>query len=243
MRRTEQQLVVISVLRGELADVERGIDVLQARTNQAAGDDAAIELAANRIAAATAARRRIKEINSAMAGRTLTEMRKSSGPVAALINGKRIGGEELTALVEIETAMRALAGAGMIRSPGLELKSPGQRPEWSQHTSDAVENYRSWANFWSARRTYGDRTAEIVVRAVVHGHAFGVIERDVGIKTGRGSKIAVLGLRDYAARSGWVTRDVGERWMQEALTSFKGAPLGELGLAVARAKAVPHEHA
>jgi hypothetical protein len=119
----------------------------------------------------------------------------------------------------------------------LELKSSGKKGEWSKVTADAVENYIAWANFWSARKTCGDHTSEIVVRAVVHGHAFRVIERDVGIGTGRGAVICVRGLRDYAARSGWVARGIAAKWMDDALTSFKHArPLTELELALARAR-------
>jgi hypothetical protein len=228
--------VAITVLTGELANIDRSIDVLQAMSGQAAGDDALIELAANRIAGAVAARKHIRAINRAMAGRVLTEIRKSSGPMEALINGRKIGGEELMAIQDIETAINAMAGAGMIRPVSLEIKSAGMRRDWSKSIEDSVENYRHWADFWSKRRTYGDRTSEIVVRAVVHGHAFGLIERDSGIQHGRGAVIAVRGLRDYAARAGWVSSGVARAWMEEAASSFKGTALGELGLSVARAK-------
>jgi hypothetical protein len=228
----------ITVLTGELSDVEREIDRIQAMTNQAdPDDDAVIEIAAKRIAGATASRKRIKAINKAMAGKTLLELRKASGPMEALIMNHDIAGEEMMAIMDIEMAMMALSGAGMIKPVSLELKSSGKKGEWSKVTADAVENYVAWANFWSARQTYCDHTSEIVVRAVVHGHAFRVIERDVGIGTGRGAVICVRGLRDYAARSGWVARGIATKWMDDALTSFKHArPLTELDLAIARAK-------
>lgn len=241
--KTNDAPVAITLLSGELANINRSLDILQAVSDQGIGNDALIELAANRIAGATAARKRIKAINAAMAGRSLAEIRKSSGPMEALINSHKISTEELMAVMDIEKAMMALAGAGMIKPMSIELKSAGKKRDWSRMTSDAVQNYIAWANFWSARRTYGDRTAEIVVRVVIHGQSFREIAQDVGKDRETCPRIAVRGLRDYAARSGWVARRVAQQWMREALTSFKGTPLGELGLAIDRAKKLPHERA
>ena len=122
-------------------------------TNQAdPDDDAVIGIAGKRIAGATASRKRIKAINKAMAGKTLLELRKASGPMeVALIMGHNIAGEEMMSIMDIEMAMMALSGAGMIKPVSLELKSSGKKGEWSKVTYDAVENYVAWANFWSAR--------------------------------------------------------------------------------------------
>jgi hypothetical protein len=237
-KRVIESPIDIMVLTGEMADVERGIDILQAMTNQAIGDDDLIELAANRIAGANAARKRIKAINRAMDGKTLLELRRSNGPMEALIVGKKITGEEMMAIIDIETAMNALSGAGMIKPVSLELKSAGKKGDWSKLTSDAVENYRHWADFWSGRRTYGDRTSEIVIRSVVHMHSFRTIALDVGKDRETCTRIAVRGLRDYAARAGWVPRSLATKWMDEALKSFNGRPAGELRLAIARARSV-----
>jgi hypothetical protein len=226
----------ITVLTGEMASIEREIDILQAITNQADGDDELIEIAAKRIAGATAARKRIKAINKAMEGKTLLQLRKANGPMEALIIGQKIAGEEMMAIMDIEAAMMALSGAGMIKPISLELKSAGKKGDWSRMTEDSVENYRAWANFWSARKVYGDHTSEIVVRAVVHQHSFRTIAQDVSKDRETCARIAVRGLRDYAARSGWVSHRVARQWMDEALKSFKGTPLGPLQLAINRAK-------
>jgi hypothetical protein len=193
-------------------------------------------LTASQLIAAKERRLQIEAIRNAMAGKTLTELRKARSPIEVLINTYKIGAEELAAVDDIKTAFNAVAGAGMIKSASLELRSPGRQADWSKMTAGSVENYRKWADFWSGRRTFGDRTADIVVRAIVHEHSFRSLEAEYGIKHGRGAVIAQRGLRDYAARSGWVTRRTADDWMAEALKSFKGTPLGEYGLAVRRAK-------
>jgi hypothetical protein len=233
----------IRVLTGELADIDRGIDRMNAMVaiemkRRGSGDKDLIDRFAVRIVDATAQRKRIRAINRAMEGKSLLELRLSGGPMAVLINGHQIGGEEMMAIMDIEIAFMALSGAMMIKPVSLELKSAGQKAEWSSKTSDAVEGYIAWANFWSGRKTYGDRTMEIVTRSVVAGHSFRVIEQDIGIRNGQGPKIAVRGLRDYAARAGWVTRRTATQWMEEALTSFNGTPLDPLALAIARAQAL-----
>ena len=173
-----------------------------------------------------------------MAGKTLLELRKASGPMEALIMNHDIAGEEMMAIMDIEMAMMALSGAGMIKPVSLELKSSGKKGEWSKVTADAVENYVGLGELLVGA---GKPTATIRRRSwsvlSSTGHAFRVIERDVGIGTGRGAVICVRGLRDYAARSGWVARGIAAKWMDDALTSFKHArPLTELDLAIARAK-------
>jgi hypothetical protein len=228
----------ITVLTGELVDIDRSVDRLMMMATQADGDDELIDRTAKRVVDATAQRKRIRAINRAMEGKSLVELRLSGGPMATLISGHKIGGEEMMAIMDIELAFMALSGAMMIKPVSLELKSAGKKAEWSSRTSDAVEAYRLWADFWSKRRTFGDRTMEIVTRSVLNGHAFRVIEQDIGIRNGMGPKIAVRGLRDYAARAGWVTRRIGDGWMDEALTSFNGQPLEALALAIARAQAL-----
>ncbi|MET4238573.1 hypothetical protein ABIB07_001791 [Bradyrhizobium sp. RT10b] len=232
--------VAITVLTGEMAFIERGIDRLQARLDDMGQkdqlDEEFIDMAANRMAGASAARKRIKAINAAMDGKTLVELRRANGPMEALIIGQKIAGEEMMAIMDMERAMMAISGAGFIKPVSLELKSAGKKGEWSRMTEDSVENYRAWADFWSARKTYGDHTSEIVVRAVIHGHSFRTIAHDVSKDRETCTKIAVRGLRDYAARAGWVPRQLAVKWMGDALKSFRGRPVGELGLAVARAR-------
>src|SRR5258707_335335 len=124
----------------------------------------------------------------------------------------------------------------MIKPVSLELKSAGKKGDWSRMTEDSVQNYVAWANFWAARKTYGDHTSEIVVRAVVHQHSFRTIAQDVSKDRETCARIAVRGLRDYAARAGWVSHRIAHQWMEDALKSFRGRPVGELRLAIARAK-------
>jgi hypothetical protein len=226
----------VTVLTGELAELDRGTDRLMEMARQADGDHDRIDRVAVRIAAAQAERRRIKSINKFVDGKTLLEMRMRGGPMATLINNERIGGEEMMSIMDIELAILAISGGLQIKPVSLELKSAGMKGEISNRALEARRRYESWAKFWSARAVSGDRTMAIVIAAVIDGRAFRVIEQDYGISPGRGSVICVRGLRDYSARSGEVTSRLAKQWMDEALRSFKDrSPLSK---AVARAKAL-----
>jgi hypothetical protein len=241
-RKQDDGPVQITVLTGEMNELDRSVALLQKRLNQSKGDDESIDRAAIRIVSATAERKRIKAINRAMGNKSLLQLRLCGGPIAVLINGHQIAGEEMMAIMEIEQAMTALTGAGMVKPVSLELKSAGMKAETSRKTDEVIRRYQKWARFWAARRTYGDRTMEVVERSVVHGHSYRVIEQDLGIRHGQGPKIAVRGLRDYAARApDWVNRSLANRWMDEALTSFNGKPLDPLSLAIAKAQSARME--
>jgi hypothetical protein len=229
----------ITVLNGELAELNRSTDRLMTMMQQADGDKELIDRTAIRVVAAAAERRRIKAINKFVDGKSLVELRMRGGPMATLINGHKIGGEEMMAIMDIELAINALSGGLMFKPVSLELKSAGAKADWSGKVSEAVERYRHWANFWSARAVKGDKTFAIVIAAVIEGRAFRAIEQDCNIGTGRASLVCVRGLRDYAARSAEVVPRIAKQWMDEALLSFKDrSPLAK---AVARAIAVKAE--
>ena len=231
--------VDVRVLTGELADIDRGVDRLLEMMRQSDGDKEVIDRTAVRVVAATAERKRIRDINRAMGGKTLVELRMRGGPMAVLINNHRIASEEMMAIMDIELAVLCISGGLQIKPVSLELKSAGVKGEISSRGLEARRRFEAWAKFWSARAVAGDKTMAIVLAAVIEGRAFRVIEQDYGIGTGRGAMICIRGLRDYSARSGEVTSRLAHQWMDDALLSFRDrTPLAK---AVARAKAVKAE--
>ena len=180
-------------------------------------------------------RKRILEINRAL-GRAalrgdgsegasqLTAVRVRNNPVAWLVSTRKIGGDEFRAALEIETAVMALSGALMFKPLSMEKTSPGRREDWDDRTSAAVERYRRFADHWSDRRSqYGDRTLEILIGALVDQRPFSQIESDIGLRHGRASLVTIRGLRDYAARAGFVDRGLAARWKAEAAQSFRAS--------------------
>ena len=241
-RKKIEKPIDIVVLSGPLRAVERStghiLNFIAAGKETKTVDDS---YEAEYLAELAAERRRIKEINKYVDGRTLTEMRLRGGPMATLLNRHKIGGEEFRAIMDIELAFQAVSGGLMFKAVSLELKSPGMKPEWSSKTSDAVQRFQPYANFWTQRRVFGDPTWEIVVASVIEGRAFRVIEEDVGLRHGMASKIAVRGLRDYAARARWVEPAVGRKWQDDALTTHRGND--PLALAMSRHAAARFEEA
>ena len=210
----------VTVLTGELDELNRNTDRLMVMMQQSDGDKELIDRTAVRVVAAAAERKRIKAINKFADGKTLVELRMRGGPMAVLINNHKIGGEEMMAIMDIELAITAISGGLMFKPVSLELKSAGKKADWSGKVSEAVERYKTWANFWSKRVAAGDRTLAIVIAAVIDGRAFRNIEQDYSIGTGRASLICVRGLRDYSARAGEVTSRLAHRWMDDDLRSF-----------------------
>lgn len=225
----------VTVLGSELAEVNRSTDRLMTMMQQS-GKDEVIERTAFRVAAEAAERRRIKDINKFVDGRTLTELRMRGGPIATLINKHRIGGEEMMAIMDIELAITTIAGGLLFKPVSLELKSAGVKSDPSNKALDARRRYEAWANFWSKRAVNGDRTLAIVIAAVIDGRAFRAIEDDYSIRNGRAVMICIRGLRDYSARSGEVTSRLAHQWMEDALKSFKDR--GPLSKAIAMHLAV-----
>jgi hypothetical protein len=229
----------ITVLTGELADIDRSVDRLMEMARQSDGDKETIDRVAVRIVAATVERKRIKAINRAMGDKTLVELRMRGGPVATLVNNHDIGSEEVMAIMDIELAILAISGGLQIKPVSLELKSAGMKGEISNRALEARRRFEAWAKFWTCRAVAGDKTMAIVIAAVIEGRPFRVIEQDYNIGTGRAVKVCIRGLRDYSARCGEVAARLAQKWMADALLSFRDR--SPLSVAVARAKAFKRE--
>jgi hypothetical protein len=153
-------------------------------------------------------------------GTGATILRFRAAPLARLIERRRIGGEEVRAADDIATAFHAQAAAVMIKSPSLEKRDASYQGREPFRIIDAVARYKPWAQHWSQRARRGDRTLEIIVAAIIDERAFHVIEADAGIRHGLAARVAISGLRDYAARAGWTDRSTGERWIRAAEAMF-----------------------
>lgn len=184
-------------------------------------------------------RKRIRLINAALQAKgesAFTGLKLGNSPIAALLERRKIGGEELTAAQEIETAFMAISGAMMIKPLAMErVSSGGKSPDFPERTSKAIARYQAWANHWSVRSKRGDKTLEIAIAAIIDMRPFSVIEADVGIRHGMAQKVTIRALRDYAARAGWAEGGNTKRWKDEAEQSFPVVPV-ELAYAMARAR-------
>jgi len=145
-----------------------------------------------------------------------------ASPVIGLVDRKLASGEEIMAADEIDTAVRAVAGATMIKSACLERIDGGRTPpEWDQHTGVAVANFKRWANHWSAlAKQRSDCMLRCVYAAVVERRAISSLAADLGFGHNKVAHAVVAGLRDYAARAGWVDRQVAQKWMRDADKAF-----------------------
>jgi hypothetical protein len=168
--------------------------------------------------------RRIKEINAYLGSHeyALSHARLQGSPMALLIERGSAKGEEFTAAQEIETAYFALTGALMFKPMSMERTSPGRHPDWSPRVTDAVQQYQAWANHWSARRkTHLDYTLECVISAVIDQRPIRTIAADLGFDFRKIERAVLGGLRDYAARAGWVDGKIAREWMEAAKMTFQ----------------------
>lgn len=167
--------------------------------------------------------KRIKEINAFLGSGeyALSAKRLAGSPMAMLIERASAKGEELMAAQEIETAYFAISGALMFKPLSMERTSPGRYPDWSGKTTDAVQRYQGWANHWSARKkSHLDHTLECVIAAVIDQRPLRVIGEDLGFGRERIERAVLFGLRDYAARAGWVDGKIARDWMEAAERTF-----------------------
>lgn len=165
----------------------------------------------------------IKEINAYLgsAEYALTAKRLAGSPMYFLIEKGSAKGEELMAAQEIELAFMALAGGLMFKPLSLEKTSPGVRQDWSAKTANAVSQYQSWANHWSNRRkSHLDHTLECVIAAVIDQRPIRAIGEDLGFHHRKIERAVLGGLRDYAARAGWVDGKIARQWMDTAEQTF-----------------------
>lgn len=167
--------------------------------------------------------KRIKEINAYLGAHenALAQTRLRGSPMTLLIEKASAKGEELMAAQEIELAYMALAGALMFKPISMEKTSPGAKRDWSPRTTGVVQQYQAWANHWSQRRkAHLDYTLECVIAAVIDQRPIRVIGEDLGFHHTKIERAVLGGLRDYAARAGWVDGKIAKAWMEAAEQTF-----------------------
>lgn len=168
-------------------------------------------------------RKRIREINKTAVD--LACLRLKGGPLASLIDRKKIGPAEVMAAQDIDKAFAAITIGIGFKPISLERNDRGGDTNWPAATIDAVRRFQSWSTFWSERKKRGDKSLPICIAAVIDERSLTGIEDDEGIRNGSAGKIVARMLRDYSARAGWVTGHLASQWTTEALMSFRLDPL------------------
>lgn len=156
-------------------------------------------------------------------------------PIARLVDEKKIGPAEYMAAQEFFTAFNTITGGLWIKPQSLERRDPSYGSRESLAIIEAQHHYRRFVDYWSGRAKAGDKTLAILVAAVVDERPFHVIEADLTIRHGKARQATIGGLRDYAARAGFVSREVAASWIEEAARTFTVIPPA-LSLASARAR-------
>lgn len=156
-------------------------------------------------------------------GTKLTTIRVEQNPIATLLARKKIGGEELMAAQDIELAVMAIAGASMFKPLTMEKSDRSHiAKDWPKTTADAVERYQHFANHWSKRKKQsGDPMLEVVYSAVVDQWTMRTIGSDLGYHHSKIERAVICGLRDYAARAGWLERRAAQAALDAAAGMFK----------------------
>lgn len=155
-------------------------------------------------------------------GTGLTRLKLSPNPVARLADAKKLGPEELQAVEEINTAFSALASRLMVRGMAMERVDRSRFGDGGTGSAArAVEHYTRWADHWSARaKAYCDPTLEIVVAVAVDQRPVRAVAAELGFDHRKIETAVVNGLRDYAARAGFVTGSMAVRWIDAANSCF-----------------------
>lgn len=168
-------------------------------------------------------RERIRDINKVAVD--LACIRLKGGPLASLIDRRKIGPAEVMAAQDIDKAFSAITIGIGFKPISLERKDRGGDTNWPAATIDAVRRFQGWSDFWSERKKRGDKSLPICIAAVIDERSLSGIEDDEGIRNGSAGKIVARMLRDYSARAGWVTGHLALQWTTEALMSFRLDPL------------------
>ena len=85
--------------------------------------------------------------------KAVREVRLRGSPIARLVDSGRIGGDELRAAQDIESAFMAISGGLFMKPLNMERVDGGRgNPDWPHALAKIVGQYQDWANFWSDRR-------------------------------------------------------------------------------------------
>lgn len=151
---------------------------------------------------------------------TIARLRQA--PVALLAERRKIGGEEIMAADEFSRAFMALQGFLMFKPLNMERIDKGYgSPDWSAKTKTAVTRYLKWKNHWAVAAAHGDCTHEIMTSAIIDERPIRQIATDIGRRHSTTELALVRGLRDYAARAGWVEPRRAAEWIAEAMKTFR----------------------
>lgn len=158
-------------------------------------------------------------------GQTILKLRQKAIP--KLVDEGKIGPEELAAAAEILIAFNAIASRLMCRGISYErVDNGGGSPDtsWPAKIAKPVERYQAYASAWTRRNEdYGDPTLEIVIDAVIDELHLSAIHAKHGCRLAKIEKALICGLRDYAARAGFITGHKAQAWQDEAAAVFGAA--------------------
>ncbi len=155
------------------------------------------------------------------AGATARIVRKLQGsPLAWLASRGRIHEKELRAAEDIMIAFLSPSRALVLRGCPMERPYQDDNVDTSGTSGDAERRCGAFVQYWSRRAKLGDPTLAIVVAIVVDQRPFSSIEEEIGIRSGQAASAVVAGLRDYAARAGWVDGGLAQQWMDSATAVF-----------------------
>ena len=165
-----------------------------------------------------------------------TILKFTGSPIDRLVHDKRIGPVELIAAHDLHDGYMAITGHLWLRAVTLErVDASGGGGDSPPRIIDAQRRYKAFAGHWSMMAKRGDRTLRILIDAVVDERPLRIVEDDLGIRHGLAAKAVVRGLRDYAARAGWVDPTTRAQWLADAGNTFHTLHPA-LSLAIAAAK-------
>jgi hypothetical protein len=181
----------------------------------------ASDMAVSRIKRAVRKAERMAGDGGEVGGTGQTVIRLSASPVQRLIESKAIGGEEVQAADEIVRVFMAISGALFPRSASLVRFDRGMAPPDPPGMIDAQARYRAFAAHWSDMAKHGHPLLAILIDALVDERGFRDIEAEHRMRNGKARKVVIAGLRDYAARAGWVSGQVRYSWLLGASGLFR----------------------
>lgn len=175
------------------------------------------------------------EKKSGTGGTGQTILKMTAKPLGRLVDDHRIGPVEVMAAQDFELAFMTIGRALWIKPQSYERRDPSYGGVERVKEIDAQTRYKAFADHWSMMRKRGDKTLEILTRALIDEQPFRLIEDDLNIKHGVASKAVIRGLRDYAARAKWTDPATAALWKAEAGTTFKtNHPQVTLAMAASR---------
>ena len=178
---------------------------------------------------------RVSGDGTEIGGTGATVLKQGLPPVAHLLRPRgpdqppAITLVEQRAADEINYAIMTITAPLRIRSGSMEyVDGRGYDPGYGMaRQADTVKRYKAWADFWSKRRNlYGDPMLEVVFAGVVDEVPLKQIAVTVGRRHGVVRNGFIAGLRDYAARAGWATKEEARIWKREADLVFSRKPKG-----------------